>query len=52
VSYLTELAGGASSDGYVSILEIIPESLTQTSAFYVGTAALVKELESKINSRT
>lgn len=50
VSYLTELAGGASSNGYNSILEILPSSLTQTSAFYLGSTQLIRELEAKIRS--
>jgi fructose-1,6-bisphosphatase I len=52
VSYITELAKGASSDGYNSILDIVPESLTQTSAFYVGNSTLIRELEAKIGSRS
>jgi len=48
VSFLTELAGGKSSDGRISILDIYPKKLTQTSAFYVGNTALVKELENEI----
>lgn len=51
VSYLTELAGGTSSNGYGSILEILPNSLTDTSAFYVGSKGLIEELESSISSR-
>ena len=48
VSYLTELAGGRSSDGQSSILDISPKSLTQASPFYVGNSNLVSELESEI----
>lgn len=48
VSYITELAGGSSSDGRFSILDISPDILTQTSPFYVGNRELVKELEAEI----
>jgi fructose-1,6-bisphosphatase I len=50
ISYITELAKGASSNGYISILDIVPESLTQTSAFYVGSSPLIRELEAKMGS--
>ncbi|MGA2876037.1 MAG: class 1 fructose-bisphosphatase [Nitrososphaerales archaeon] len=52
VSYLTELAGGSSSDGYGSILDIQPKKLTQTSAFYIGNSGLIRELEAKIGSES
>jgi fructose-1,6-bisphosphatase len=42
------LAEGGSSDGKISILDILPSSLTQTSAFYVGNSDLVRELEAEI----
>lgn len=48
VSYLTELAGGGSSNGYISILDIQPKALTETSAFYVGSSGIIQELEAKI----
>ena len=48
VSFLTELAGGTSSNGYGSILEIAPKSLTETSAFYIGSKGIIQELESSI----
>jgi fructose-1,6-bisphosphatase I len=48
VSYLTEIAGGSSSNGYGSILDIEPKKLTQTSAFYVGSSSIIGELEAKI----
>lgn len=50
VSYLTELAGGGSSDGNHSILDIEPKTLTQTSAFYVGNQELIKQLEAEIST--
>ncbi len=51
VSYLTELAGGDSSNGYESILDIQPKTLVQRSAFYVGSSLLIRELEAKIGTR-
>jgi fructose-1,6-bisphosphatase I len=49
ISLITELAGGYSSNGRESILEIEPKSLTQTSAFYTGNKELVMELETDIS---
>lgn len=48
VSYLTELACGASSNGYGSILDIAPKSLTETSAFYIGSKGIIQDLESSL----
>ena len=48
MSFLNELAGGKSSNGEVSILDIAPKNFTQTSAFYVGNASLIRELETEI----
>ncbi len=49
VSYINELAGGSSSDGRSSILDISPLDFTTTSPFYVGNSDLVKELEKEIS---
>lgn len=49
MSFLTELAGGDSSDGNDSILVLVPKKLTETSAFYIGNSDLIKELESDIS---
>ena len=51
VSFLNELAGGKSSNGEGSILEIAPKNFTQTSAFYVGNAYLIRELEIEISTQ-
>ncbi len=51
ISYLSEIAGGNSSNGYGSILDINPKALTQTSAFYVGSSPIIGELEAKIGSK-
>jgi fructose-1,6-bisphosphatase I len=48
VSYLNELVGGKSSNGEISILDITPKNLMQTSPFYVGNANLIRELETEI----
>lgn len=50
MSYITELAGGDSSNGRESILDIEPKTLTQTSPFYVGNRDLIQELENEIAS--
>ncbi|MFI5420819.1 MAG: class 1 fructose-bisphosphatase [Nitrososphaerales archaeon] len=51
VSYLNELAGGRSSNGEISILDIEPKDLTQRSAFYVGNASLIQNLEHEIAAK-
>lgn len=51
VSYLNELAGGRSSNGEISILDIEPKSLVQTSAFYIGNANLIRDLEYVISAK-
>ena len=48
VSYITQLAGGKSSDGTKSILDIQPTKLSETSPFYVGNASLIDELETML----
>ena len=45
VSFITELAGGSSSNGQISILDIEPKKLSETSPFYVGNTSLIRELE-------
>ena len=49
VSLITQNAGGYSSNGKVSILDIEPTRLTETSAFYTGNRDLVLELENEIS---
>ncbi|MHB1909039.1 MAG: class 1 fructose-bisphosphatase [Nitrososphaerales archaeon] len=49
VSLITQSAGGYSSNGRISILDIEPSGLTETSAFYTGNRELVLELEKEIN---
>ena len=50
ISFLTELAGGSSSDGTRSILDIEPSSLSQRSPFYVGNKGLIEELEAQLSA--
>ncbi len=46
MAYIMEAAGGASSDGRGSILDVVPEEYSQTCPTYLGSATLVEELES------
>ncbi len=46
VGFLAELAGGASSDGRRSLLEVEPRALAETSPCYVGSRGLLRELQS------
>ena len=49
MSFITERAGGAASDGSVPILSIDPKELAETTPVYLGTSSLVRELESLIS---
>ena len=51
MAFLNEQAGGYASDGRKNILDIEPASLAETSPAYIGSASLVRELETKISSR-
>lgn len=44
MSLLTEFAGGASTNGQISILDIEPQKYAETSPFYIGNKALIDEL--------
>ena len=48
VSLITQAAGGYSSNGRRSILDIEPDSLTQTTPLYTGNRKLVEELEAEL----
>jgi len=50
MAFLNEQAGGYASDGRRNILDLQPASLAETSPAYLGSAALVKELEGKVSS--
>lgn len=45
MSFIAEQAGGASTDGKGSILDIKPESITQRIPTYIGNKGLIKKLE-------
>ncbi|MBS7651247.1 MAG: class 1 fructose-bisphosphatase [Candidatus Bathyarchaeia archaeon] len=45
VAYIVEQAGGSSSNGEKSILDIEPESLTQRTPTYLGNKGLIRRLE-------
>jgi fructose-1,6-bisphosphatase I len=49
MAFITEQAGGYSTDGTKSILELYPKSLPETSPAYLGTASLTRELEELIS---
>ncbi|MEH6405885.1 MAG: class 1 fructose-bisphosphatase [Leeuwenhoekiella sp.] len=45
MAFITEQAGGKSSDGYKRILECIPTELHQRIPFYCGTKKMVEKVE-------
>ena len=49
VAYITEQAGGYSSDGKGNLLDLAPKSLAETSPAYLGSPSVVKELESALS---
>lgn len=50
MAFINEQAGGYATDGRKNILDIEPKSLAETSPAYVGSASLVRELESRIST--
>lgn len=44
-AFLIEVAGGKASNGHQRILEIMPGSLHQRSAFFAGSKGMIEELE-------
>ena len=44
-AFITEVAGGKSSDGTQSVLDIIPSELHQRAPFFVGSKKMMEELE-------
>jgi len=48
LAFIAKHAGGYASNGYEDILEIIPRSLHQRTALYIGNTDLVKEAEDYI----
>lgn len=49
MAYITEQAGGYATDGARSILEIVPDSLAETSPAYLGSSSLTTEIERLIS---
>ena len=45
MAYILELAGGAASDGYKPILDIVPDGLHVRSPIYLGNKEDVAEVE-------
>jgi fructose-1,6-bisphosphatase I len=50
MAFINEEAGGYASDGSRDILDIKPSSLSEPSPVYIGSTALVRELEQMISS--
>ena len=48
IAYVIERAGGASSDGDGSILNVEPEAVHQRTPLYVGNEALIERLEAAL----
>lgn len=48
LAYIAEQAGGYASTGQGPVLDVIPKSLHQRTAFYVGNTEMVKEVEDYI----
>ncbi|WP_423995774.1 class 1 fructose-bisphosphatase [Halorubrum trapanicum] len=48
IAYIVERAGGASSDGTGSILDVEPEAVHQRVPLYVGNEALIERLEAAV----
>jgi fructose-1,6-bisphosphatase I len=51
VAYVIESAGGRSSDGTGSILNVDPDGLHQRTPVYLGTESLIDRLESTLDRR-
>jgi fructose-1,6-bisphosphatase I len=49
IAYVIERAGGASSDGTGSILDVEPEGLHQRTPLYVGNEGLIERLEAAVD---
>ncbi|WP_096394480.1 class 1 fructose-bisphosphatase [Halorubrum trapanicum] len=50
IAYIVERAGGASSDGTGSILDVEPEAVHQRVPLYVGDEALIERLEAAVDA--
>ncbi|HJW16336.1 MAG TPA: class 1 fructose-bisphosphatase, partial [Flavisolibacter sp.] len=50
-AFIVEVAGGKSSNGEVSILDIQPTELHQRAPFFVGSKKMMEELEGYLHPR-
>ncbi|MEZ3162445.1 class 1 fructose-bisphosphatase [Halorubrum sp. RMP-47] len=50
IAYIVERAGGASSDGSGSILDVEPEAVHQRTPVYVGNETLIERLEAAVDA--
>ena len=50
VSFLTELAGGSSTTGKGSVLDVHPKALAETAPCYIGSRRLVQEIEERFST--
>jgi fructose-1,6-bisphosphatase I len=50
IAFIAEQAGGAATDGYRRILEIVPSSLHQRSPFYAGSRNMVEKIREFLNA--
>jgi len=50
MAYINEQAGGYASDGRRNILDIEPRTLPEPSPAYIGSAAVVRDLERLVSS--
>lgn len=48
IAYIVRAAGGASSDGEQSLLDVVPERLHQRVPLHVGNETLIERLEAKL----
>jgi fructose-1,6-bisphosphatase I len=51
MAFLNEQAGGYGSHGRGNLLDIEPAELSETSPAYIGSASVVRELESRIGNK-
>lgn len=49
-AFITEVAGGKSTNGTISILDVEPKELHQRSAFFVGSKKMMEEMEACVAS--
>ena len=52
MAFVTNAAGGYSTDGFVDLLKVEAEELSSTSPVYTGSYSITKELERTVSSRS